>query len=69
LTVTAWHGCDHTGPVHEDDTLFSRIEVECVQPLRDGAGLVHLRSRVSARRNPEELARSVLDWRYVALML
>jgi len=69
LTVTAWHGCDHTGPVHEGDTLFSSIEVERVQPLRDGAGLVHLRSRVSARRTPTDVARSVLDWRYVALML
>lgn len=69
LTVTGWHGCDHTGPVREGDTLFSTVEVERVQPLRDGAGLVHLRSRVSARRTPEQAARPVLDWRYVALML
>jgi acyl dehydratase len=69
LTVMAWHGCDHTGPVHEGDTLFSSIEVERVEPLRDGAGLVHLRSRVSARRTREESMRAVLDWRYVALML
>ncbi|MCW2847469.1 MAG: hypothetical protein JWR90_1443 [Marmoricola sp.] len=69
LTVTAWHGCDHTGPVREGDTLFSTIEVELVRPLRDDTGLVHLRSRVSARRTPEEAARPVLDWRYVALML
>src|SRR6202012_101816 len=25
-TIVAWHGCDHTGPVMEGDTLSSEIE-------------------------------------------
>ena len=48
VTVAAWHGCDHLGPVHEGDTLRSTISVEQVDPLPAGGGLVHLRSRVRA---------------------
>ena len=48
VTVAAWHGCDHLGPVHEGDTLRSTISVEQVDPLPGGGGLVHLRSRVRA---------------------
>ena len=48
VTVAAWHGCDHLGPVHEGDTLRSTISVEQVEPLSDGGGLVHLRSLVRA---------------------
>jgi acyl dehydratase len=48
VTVAAWHGCDHLGPVHEGDTLRSTISVEQVDPLPDGGGLVHLRSQVRA---------------------
>jgi acyl dehydratase len=48
VTVAAWHGCDHLGPVHEGDTLRSTISVEQVDPLPDGGGLVHLRSLVRA---------------------
>ena len=57
VTVAAWHGCDHLGPVHEGDTLRSTISVEQVDSLPAGGGLVHLRSRVraeapGARRTP-----------------
>ena len=48
VTVAAWHGCDHLGPVHEGDTLRSTISVEQVDPLPGGGGLVHLRSQVRA---------------------
>jgi len=48
VTVVAWHGCDHLGPVHEQDTLRSTISVEQVDPIPDGGGLVHLRSLVRA---------------------
>ena len=48
VTVAAWHGCDHLGPVHEGDTLRSTISVERVDPLPAGGALVHLRSRVRA---------------------
>ena len=36
VTVAAWHGCDHLGPVHEGDTLRSTISVEQVDPLPAG---------------------------------
>jgi acyl dehydratase len=48
VTVAAWQGCDHLGPVHEGDTLRSTISVEQVDPLPGGGGLVHLRSHVRA---------------------
>ena len=48
VTVTAWHGCDHLGAVHEGDTLRSAISVEQVDQLPHGGGLVHLRSLVTA---------------------
>ena len=48
VTVAAWHGCDHLGPVYEGDTLRSTISVERVDPLPAGGALVHLRSRVRA---------------------
>jgi len=63
-TVVAWEGCDHVGPVHEQDTLRSRIEVRVVRPLESGGRLVDLRSVVTA--DPD---RTVLDWRYTALMV
>jgi acyl dehydratase len=48
VTVAAWHGCDHLGPVYEGDTLRSTISVEQVDRLPAGGGLVHLRSVVRA---------------------
>ena len=66
VTVVAWHGCDHVGPVHEGDTLSSEVLVERRQPLPGGGGLVHLRSLVRAVGDGEP--RDVLDWRFVAVM-
>ena len=82
VTVAAWHGCDHLGPVHEGDTLRSTISVEQVDPLPAGGGLVHLRSRVRAEapgregtgaaggrdRHEGSAPRDVLDWRYIAVV-
>jgi len=81
VTVAAWHGCDHLGPVHEGDTLRSTISVEQVEPLLGGGGLVHLRSLVRAEApgqggglgwpgtSPNTAApRDVLDWRYIAVV-
>ncbi len=68
VTVAAWHGCDHLGPVHEGDTLRSTISVEQVDPLPDGGGLVHLRSLVRADAPGGLASRAVLDWRYVAVV-
>ena len=81
VTVAAWHGCDHLGPVHEGDTLRSTISVEQVDSLPAG-GLAHLRSRVRAEasgrddtgatggrdRHEGSAPRDVLDWRYVAVI-
>ncbi|MFF7647170.1 MaoC family dehydratase [Streptomyces canus] len=68
-TIAGWHGCDHLGPVHEEDTLRSTVTVERTEPLDSGGGLVHLRSRV--RADPDTTSaepREVLDWRFVAVM-
>jgi acyl dehydratase len=66
VTIVAWHGCDHLGPVFEGDTLFSEVELERVEPLAASGALVHLRCRVRAVRDGEQL--DVLDWRPVGLM-
>src|SRR5690606_33448390 len=60
--VYGWHGCDHLGPVRENDTLTSTVEVERLEPLPSGT-LAHLRSRVRANR-----AADVLDWRFAAVL-
>lgn len=67
-TIVAWHGCDHLAPVFEDDTLSSTVELERREPLDGGGGLVHLRSRVRARRADASEPVDVLDWRLVGVM-
>ncbi|EOM75291.1 acyl dehydratase [Rhodococcus rhodnii] len=66
VTVLAWQSCDHTGPVHEGDTLSSTVHVESVTECPSG-GLVDLRSLVSAH-DDDGSTRPVLDWRFTALM-
>ncbi|MFZ0088729.1 MAG: acyl dehydratase [Solirubrobacteraceae bacterium] len=66
VTIVAWHGCEHLGPVLEGDTLTSEVELERCEPLAGGGGLVHLRSRVHAHR--EAGTEAVLDWRLVGVM-
>jgi acyl dehydratase len=63
-TVLAWESCDHTGPVHEGDTLYSELRVEAAEPLPNGGGVLRLRSLVSAVGDPD---RPVLDWRFSGL--
>lgn len=67
-----WRSCDHTGPVHEGDTLRSAITVESVEPAPAGLSVVSLRSLVTADRTDgsdgTEVPRPVLDWRYTVLM-
>lgn len=69
VSIVGWHGCDHLAPVFEGDTLTSLIELERTEPLeRAGAGtLLHLRSRVRARRADGGAAADVLDWRFAAV--
>jgi acyl dehydratase len=67
VTVLGWQRCDHTGPVHEGDTLYSDLRVESAEPLPGGrGGVVGLRSLVYAVG--EGADRPVLDWRFSALL-
>ncbi|WGL54093.1 MaoC family dehydratase [Nocardioides sp. BP30] len=66
VTILGWESCDHTGPVRENDTLTSHIEVLGHTPLRQGSAL-HLRCLVAAHRADTDPA-PVLDWRYTALV-
>ncbi|MGC9666152.1 MaoC family dehydratase [Planosporangium sp. 12N6] len=68
VTVAGWHGCDHTGPVREGDTLYSTVTVEAVETLATGGCLAHLRVRVRARSAGEPAERDVLDWRPIAVL-
>jgi acyl dehydratase len=65
VTVLGWESCDHTGPVHEGDTLYSELHVDGAVPLPDGrGGVLKLRSLVFAVSDPD---RQVLDYRFTAL--
>lgn len=66
LTIAGWHGCDHTGPVREGDTLTSTIVVEEATRAAEGVLALTLRSIVSAQRD-DAPATPVLDWRLTAL--
>jgi acyl dehydratase len=70
VTIVAWRGCDHLGPVFEGDVLATRIELEGMRPLPAGGGLVELRAQVSAERDADGDAETVdvLDWRLVGVM-
>ncbi|WP_163756767.1 MaoC family dehydratase [Mycobacterium botniense] len=65
VTVLGWHSCDHTGPVHEGDTLYSQLHVESAEPMAQG-GVLGLRSLVYAV-SEAGADRPVLDWRFTAL--
>nr|WP_045878480.1 hypothetical protein [Pseudofrankia sp. DC12] len=68
VTVAGWAGCDHTGPVHEGDTLRGEIVVEELSPLAAGGGRTRLRTLVRAdAETPGGQARDVLDWRFIAV--
>ena len=65
VTVLGWESCDHTGPVHEGDTLYSELHVDAATALPGGrGGMLALRSLVYAVGDPD---RQVLDWRFAAL--
>jgi acyl dehydratase len=67
VTVLGWQSCDHTGPVHEGDTLYSELHIESAEPT-GGGGVLGLRSLVYAVGGSDgEADRPVLDWRYRAL--
>jgi len=65
VTVLGWESCDHTGPVHEGDTLYSELHVDAATALPGGrGGVLGLRSLVYAVGDPD---RQVLDWSFTAL--
>ena len=67
VTVLGWESCDHTGPVHEGDTLYSELHVESAEATAHG-GVLRLRSLVyAASETAGEPDRPVLDWRFSAL--
>ena len=66
-TVLGWQSCDHTGPVHEGDTLYSDLHIEAAEELPgDRGGVLSLRSLVYAAGDGDD--RPVLDWRWRALL-
>ncbi|EHB55389.1 hypothetical protein MycrhDRAFT_2583 [Mycolicibacterium rhodesiae JS60] len=66
-TVLGWQSCDHTGPVHEGDTLYSELQIEVAEALPgDRGGVLALRSLVYAVTDGGD-DRQVLDWRLRAL--
>ncbi|MDY6997338.1 MAG: MaoC family dehydratase [Actinomycetota bacterium] len=68
VTVLSWQSCDHTGPVHENDTLYSELHIDDARPRPDGhGGVLRLRSVVYAAAD-SGADRQVLDWRFSALM-
>ncbi len=70
VTVLGWESCDHTGPVHENDTLYSELSIDGADQLPDGrGGVVRLRSTVYAAGGSESKDdRQVLDWRFTGLL-
>jgi len=71
LTILAWHGCEHTGPVFEGDVLATQLTLEAVHPLElrdDTCALLDLRAVVHADRAGAEGPVQVLDWRFIGLM-
>lgn len=60
--MLGWKSCDHTGPVHEGDTLYSELHVESAAD-----NVLGLRSLVYAAGAAGETDRQVLDWRFTAL--
>jgi acyl dehydratase len=69
LTVVAWRGCDHTGPVFEGDVLQTELTLEALHPLDSAdAGLVDLHAVTTADRGGSDGAAPVLDWSFLGLM-
>ena len=70
VTVLGWQSCDHTGPVHEGDTLYSELRIESAEALPgDRGGVLSLRSLVyAAGDGGKGEDRPVLDWRFSALL-
>ena len=53
LNIVAWHGCDHTGPVFENDILRSEVTVTGKHELGENGGLLDLQIIVYAERGDQ----------------
>lgn len=67
ITVVGWSGCDHTGPVIEEDLIRTQFKVMDKQSVAQGGEIVDLHVESFAARaegGTEELKeQKVLDWR------
>jgi acyl dehydratase len=70
LLFLGWDRCDHLGPVHEGDTLRSRLTVLAVTPADAGRFVVVVRSQVTAVRDLADAngPAPVLDWQFCVLL-
>jgi acyl dehydratase len=69
MTIVAWRGADHTGPVFEGDVLQTELSIRALHPLDSAdAGLVGLRAVTSADRGGPDGSVEVLDWSFLGLM-
>jgi acyl dehydratase len=69
MTIVAWRGADHIGPVFEGDVLQTELTVQALHPLDSAdAGLVALRAVTSADRGESDGPVEVLDWSFLGLM-
>ncbi|MBR7194625.1 acyl dehydratase [Gordonia sp. SCSIO 19800] len=66
VAVIGWNSCDHLGPVHENDTVFSTITVEGVDDVGAHGQLVDFRCQVFKVVDGPPV--EVLDWRPRALL-
>jgi acyl dehydratase len=67
VTVTSWRSCAHTGPVHEQDTLFSRVTVIDSRRVHGGC-IAHLHVLVDALAPRAAERRAVLDWQLTGVL-
>ncbi|MEQ8492745.1 MAG: MaoC family dehydratase [Gammaproteobacteria bacterium] len=68
IAMVGWQGCDHLGPVLEEDIIRSEFGVLEVTPVASGGALYSLAIDTFARRAQADVGWSderVLDWRLV----
>lgn len=69
VSMLGWQGCDHLGPVLEEDVIRTEFTLERLEPLEAGGKLAETRVKTWAKRHdPAKDAweeSEVLDWRLV----
>jgi len=65
VAVTGWQGCDHLGPVHEGDTVYSTVRVDTVHPVSLGQLLM---LSVETRKLIHDETVEVLRWQPYVLV-